>query len=114
MGRGFDIHWEGIHELQVKFEKNLNLNAVKTVVKKNGSRLQSRAQDNAPVDTGALKRGIGLEIEDGGMTAVSEATEHYAGYVEYGTRKMQAKPYMKPAFDKVKKQFKADLDKLVK
>lgn len=88
--------------------------AVKTVIKKNGSRLQQSAQGKAPVDTGTLKRSITLEITDAGMTAESEATIHYAGYVEYGTRFMSAQPYMRPALEEVGKTFKSDMSKLVK
>ena len=105
---------EGMHELQVKLKKCQNLTAVKTVVKKNGSRLQAKAMKEVPVDTGTLKRSIALEIENSGMTAVTEATAHYAAYQEYGTRFMAAQPYMRPAFNEVKEQFKKDLEKLVK
>lgn len=104
----------GMDKLVVKLQDNMKKEAVKTVVKKNGSRLQQTAQREAPVDTGTLKRSIILEITDGGMTAESEATAHYAGYVEYGTRFMSAQPYMHPAVREVGKQFKSDMDKLVK
>ena len=55
-----------------------------------------------------------LEIKDSGLTAESEATVNYAGYVEYGTRFMGAQPYMRPALQEVGKQFKSDMEKLVK
>lgn len=118
-------HFEGLHELQVKLKECQNLDAVKTVVKKNGSRLQSKSMDKAPVGTpestgikgyvgGTLKRGITLDIKDNGQSAVVESTVHYAGYVEYGTRFMKAQPYVGPSFNEVKGQFKRDLEKLVK
>ena len=37
----------GFHELQVKLEKNMDLSAVKTVVKKNGAEMQKKAQKAA-------------------------------------------------------------------
>ena len=107
-------HFEGLHELQVKLKECQNFDKVKAVVKKNGSRLQSKSMDKAPVDTGTLKRGITLDIKDGGQSAVVESTVHYAGYVEYGTRFMEAQPYVGPSFNEVKGQFKRDLEKLVK
>lgn len=107
-------HFEGLHELQVKLKECQNLNAVKTVVRKNGSRLQQKAMEKAPVDSGTLKRGITLDIQDNGQTTVVESTVHYAGYVEYGTRFMEAQPYVGPSFNEVKRQFKRDLEKLVK
>ena len=108
------ITFVGLNELQRGLIERSHLEAAKTVVAKNGSRLQTRAQENAPVDTGTLRRSIGLSIEDGGLTAKSEATVHYAGYVELGTRFMEAQPYMKPALNQVKGKFNSDLRKLVR
>ena len=59
----------GFHELQVKLEKNMDLSAVKSAVKKNGSAMQKKAQKEAPIDSGHLHDVIFLEITDGGMTA---------------------------------------------
>lgn len=112
MAKGIQL--VGMEKVIVKLQKNMKKDAVKTVVKKNGSRLQQQAMENAPVDTGTLKRSITLDITDGGMSAESEATVHYAGYVEYGTRFMGAQPYMRPALKEVGKQFKRDMEKLVK
>lgn len=102
----------GIEKLQAKLKKNVTLNDVKRVVRYNGTQLQQKAQRNAPVDTGTLKRGIGLEISDGGMTATSEPTAEYAPYPEFGTRFQEAQPYMKPAFNEQKEKFKSDMKKL--
>lgn len=105
---------EGLSALRKKLKKCQDLTAVKKVIQVNGAELQGKAQDYSPVDTGFLKRSIGLELEDGGMTARSEATAEYAPYVEYGTRFMGAQPYMSPAFNEQKKQFKSDLEKIVR
>lgn len=112
MAKGISL--VGMEEVIIKLQKNMKKDAVKTVIKKNGSRLQQSAQQKAPVDSGTLKRSITLDITDAGMTAESEATVHYAGYVEYGTRFMKAQPYMRPALKEVGKQFKKDMEKLVK
>lgn len=108
------IKFEGLAELDKALTKRLNMDAVKRVVKQNGAELQEKSQQKAPVDTGHLKDSIGIELEDGGMTAVVEPTAEYAAYVELGTRKMEAQPYLKPAWEEQKEQFKKDLDKLVK
>ena len=108
------VTFKGIGQLSSKLKKNTDLSAVRRVVQQNGSEMQSKAQRNVPVDTGTLKRSIGLEIADGGMTAKSAPTAEYAPYVEYGTRFQQAQPYMRPAFNEQKEQFKRDLDKLTK
>lgn len=104
----------GFHELQVKLEKNMDLSAVKSAVKKNGSAMQKKAQKEAPIDSGHLHDVIFLEITDGGMTAEVESTADYAGYQEYGTRFMKGKPHIRPAFDEQKGKFKSDLGKLVR
>lgn len=109
-----DIKIVGMEKLQKKLKKNVRLDDVKRVVRHNGAEMQEKAQRNAPVDTGTLKRSIGLEITDGGMSAEVEPTADYAPYVELGTRFMEAQPYLKPAFDEQKEMFKKDMKKLVK
>lgn len=104
----------GIEKLQKKLIRNMDTSAVKTVVQKNGSEIQTKAQQKAPVDTGNLKRSIGLTMRDGGLTAEVEPTAEYAPYVELGTRFMNAQPYLRPAFEEQKEQFKKDMDKLVR
>lgn len=88
--------------------------AVKMAVKLNGAELQQKAQRNAPVDTGNLRRSIVLSIRDGGMTAEVTATADYSAYVEYGTRYMEAQPYMLPAFNVQKDIFVDDLKRALK
>jgi HK97 gp10 family phage protein len=119
------IKLEGMEKLQVKLKKNVQMSDVKRVVRKNGSELQKKAQKNAPVGTpqstgipgyvgGTLKRSIRLDITDGGMTAEVEPTAEYAAYVEYGTRFMNAQPYMRPSYNQQKEKFKSDMKKLVR
>lgn len=115
----------GIEKLQRKLKKNVQMDDVKRQVRKHGGQLQEKAMRNAPVGTpestgipgyvgGTLKRSIGIEITDGGMSAEVEPTAEYAPYVELGTRFMKAQPYLKPAFDEQKEKFKKDMQKLVK
>jgi len=111
---GARVTLKGTDKLKVVLEGKTNLSAVKTVVKANGAGLQTKAQRNAPVDTGFLKRSIGLAISDGGLTATVEPTAEYAPYVEWGTRYMEAQPFVRPAFYTQKEQFKRDLNKIVK
>ena len=55
-------------------------------------------QSLVPVDTGALQESIDYSVSGDDLTF--EATEPYAGFVEYGTSKMQAQPYFNPAIDR--------------
>lgn len=109
-----EIKFEGIAKLNKGLKKRMDMSAVKDTVKLNGSEMQKKAQRNAPVDTGTLKRSIGIGISDGGMTATVEPTAEYAPYVELGTRFMEAQPFLKPAFEEQKKQFEKDLKELVR
>lgn len=103
----------GIEKIQKKLRQNVQMADVKKVVRHNGAEMQAKAQQNATVDTGTLKRSIGIEITDGGMTAEVEPTADYAPYVELGTRFMEAQPYLGPAFNEQKEKFKKDMKKLV-
>lgn len=114
----------GMEKLQKKLKKNVQMDNVKRQVRKHGGQLQEKAQQNAPVGTpestgipgylgGTLKRSIGIDITDGGMTAEVEPTAEYAPYVELGTRFMDAQPYLGPAFKDQKEKFKKDMKKLV-
>ena len=125
-----EIKFEGIAKLNKGLKKRMDMGKLKSTVKKNGSAMESRAKRNAVFKghyaweegkgmvfkkpTGNLKRSIGIDISDGGMTATVEPTAEYAPYVELGTRFMEAQPYLKPAFDDQKKQFEKDLQKLVR
>lgn len=109
-----EIKFEGIAKLNKGLKKRMDMSAVKDTVKLNGSEMQKKAQRNAPVDTGTLKRSIGIDISDGGMTATVEPTAEYAPYVELGTRFMEAQPFLKPSFEEQKKQFEKDLKELVR
>ena len=104
----------GLEKLQKKLKQNVQMEDVKKVVRHNGAEMQAKAQQKAPVDTGYLKRSIGLEFTDGGMSAEVEPTAEYAPYVELGTRFMDPQPYLKPAFNEQKEKFKKDMKKLVK
>lgn len=108
-----DIKVVGVEKLQAKLKKNVRLDDVKRIVRQNGAEMQEKAQRNAPVDTGTLKRSIGLDIKDAGMTSEVQPTADYAPYPEFGTRFMEPQPYMKPAFDEQKEKFKSDMKKLV-
>lgn len=108
------IKISGVNELRQALKRNADMEAVKRVVSLNGSELQRKAQRNAPVDTGTLKRGIGLELSDGGLTATAAASAEYSPYLEYGTRFMEAQPYMKPAFNEQKEKFRQDMNRLTK
>ena len=113
-----DIKVEGLEKREKKLKKNITLDDVKRVVRNNGSQLQSKMQGNADFkkgyQTGTTKRSIGLEIQDGGFTAEVGPETEYSPYLEYGTRFMEAQPFIKPAHEEQKQKFKQDMQRLVK
>lgn len=58
--------------------------------------LATEAAHNAPVRTGTLRDSIHVEDQNIALVSVV-AGAPYAAYVELGTRKMAAEPYMMPA-----------------
>lgn len=72
-------------------------------VAKTANDIQADAQASAPVDTGALRSSISADVR--GTEAEIGPTVHYGGYVELGTSKMSAQPYLYPAADTHEKAF---------
>lgn len=59
--------------------------------------VEARAKEVVPVDTGTLRRSIHSVFENGGLTGICGPSVTYAEPVEFGTRHMAARPYMRPA-----------------
>jgi HK97 gp10 family phage protein len=55
------------------------------------------AEDNCPVDTGFLRSTVFVKEEGDDVLIGFDAP--YASYVEFGTYKMEAQPYLRPALD---------------
>lgn len=58
-------------------------------------KMVDKAKRIVPVESGDLQRSIGSEQE--GHHHYLVATENYAAWVELGTSKMHAQPYLRPA-----------------
>ncbi|MEM1524587.1 MAG: HK97 gp10 family phage protein [Nitrososphaerales archaeon] len=63
------------------------------------------ARERVPVRTGYLRSTIYKTKAPflGRYTFILGAYADYAGFVEFGTRKMRARPYLRPAIDEVRK-----------
>jgi HK97 gp10 family phage protein len=60
--------------------------------------IEADAKALAPVDTGYLKGSISSDI--GTLSAEIGPTASYGHFLEYGTSKMAAQPFMGPAFER--------------
>lgn len=109
---------KGLEKLEKKLRHNATMQDVAKVVKTNGIQMTNTMIRNADFTkgyaTGQTKRSITLEIKDSGFTAEAEPSTEYSPYLEYGTRFMEAQPFVRPAYDAQKEKFKRDMDKLVR
>ena len=109
---------EGLDKLEKALKENVTLDDVKRVVRHNGQQLQEKIQQNADFTrgyaTGETKRTVDLQLKDGGFTADSGPTTEYSPYLEYGTRFMDAQPFVRPAYTEQKAKFNKDMQKLVR
>lgn len=110
-----EIKVAGTDELEAYLKRKGTLKEIKMLVRSHGSKLQRTMQRKADFTkgyaTGATKNSIELDIENGGLTAVVQPTTEYSPYLEYGTRFMDAQPFVRPALDEVAPRFQSALRK---
>jgi HK97 gp10 family phage protein len=85
--------------------------AIRRAVHAAGFRAEAGAKGRAAVDTGHMRGAIANRPGDLSTTIHSPAA--YSLFVERGTRKMAAQPFMEPAVDAVIPGLQADLAKAV-
>lgn len=123
--RKSNFRFSGIEDLEGKLKDAATMRDVKDVVKKNGADLQEGMMRRAVFKghyegkkfikpTGTTKRSIALNIREFGLTARVYPTTEYSSYLEYGTRFMNAQPFIKPAFFIQQYKFVKDLSRLMK
>jgi len=68
-----------------------------------GILVANRAKALCPVDTGRLRSSIAVTTDptSSGLVVSVGSNVEYAGYVENGTSRMRARPYLRPALDQV-------------
>ena len=74
--------------------------------------VEATAKELVPVDTGFLKNSGSSVL--GHLKNIVQFTAEYAVHVEFGTRKMQAQPYLLPALEHHRKAFNAAWKQLFK
>lgn len=71
--------------------------AIGTALEKIGLLAEGYAQMKCPVDTGNLRGSITHEVDAGEKAVYIGTNVEYAPYVELGTSKQKAQPYLRPA-----------------
>lgn len=91
------IHIEGLENVQAMFEQKMNdmQGKLSEGVAESCKVVEADAKAMCPVDTGELRKSITSEVS--GTTGVVGTNKEYAMYVEFGTYKMDAQPYLVPA-----------------
>ena len=111
--KGLDKFIISLNEMDDNFNRDLQ-----SLVEKHGGILLRNTKMKTPVDTGQLRRS--WELEKGDLYVKLMNRTSYGIYLEYGHRTRGGKSYvegvymLKTSFEKTKKDFENDLEKLLK
>ena len=100
---GVDDVVKKLHKLPVAIADRVLISAIRAAAKP----LAQEAKQRVPVDTGRLKKSIGVvkrRSKDKNIVMFTVAPRKKKGgwtahFIEFGTSKMAAKPFMRPAFE---------------
>lgn len=108
------IEWEGLDEMTQALQKAIaqSPRIAEAILKNHTEKVMRNAKALAPVDTDFMRSGIYTEYSEKNGYIISPAG--YSGFVEFGTRKMYAQPFMKPGLEQQIPFFKDDLAKAMK
>ena len=107
-----------IIELKAQVRDNLALlgpaatKRAQLVLQKSARDIEARAKAVVPVDTGALKNSIQARSV-AALTWEVAVGQSYAVYVEFGTHRMPARPYLTPAFEVVRPAFEVAMGQVL-
>ena len=103
---------KALSSLEPKLQKKVLRQAMRKAMKI----VAAEAKENAPVDEGTLKASIKVKAGKKTRNAISinvqsgegdfKGDTYYASFIEYGTSKRPATPFMRPAFDSKAKEAK--------
>lgn len=91
---GFIVVFNRLPELVAEIEASS-----RSAPKRVADRIASDARARAPVQTGYLRSSIESASIEAGKSAEVYVGAEYGAYVEYGTYKMAARPFLTPAFE---------------
>lgn len=79
-----------------------------------GLTAESYAKRDCPVDTGRLRNSITNAVRTGEQSVYIGSNVEYAAYVELGTSRMKARPYLKPAATQHSAEYKSLAEQALK
>lgn len=112
------VMMEGFEELRARLAEMANAEAIKKeALEKAGEHLSQSIANAVPVRTGALKASI-IKSEVKNDTILigpsQQGPAYRAHFLEYGTSKMTAKPFMRPTFESEKSRIEQILKEEVR
>ena len=105
---------EGVPMIQAKL-KHINTEThaeLKKEITKASLNVQREAKKICPVDTGRLRSSITVERND--LVAEVGSNVKYAPYVEFGTKRQRAQPYLRPAYHKEEPKLKSAIEGILR
>ncbi|MDY5835763.1 MAG: HK97-gp10 family putative phage morphogenesis protein [Eubacteriales bacterium] len=103
---------KGLDELAKALDSDKLHKQAERIIAYHTADLHTRSQRKVPVRTGHLKRSGIAKTDLERLEGRVKYSADYAGYVEKGTRYMDAQPYLEPALNEVKPALVADMKKL--
>jgi|SRR5690606_5872219 len=99
---------------QIRRYQISRIQEVKDAVNQTGLAVTRKAKQRAPVDTGRLRASIQIQIYPNGLTADVGTNVEYAPYVEFGTSKMRAQPFLFPSWFEERPAFEARIRSILR
>ena len=86
---------------------------IHNIVENAGDNMVSYAQGIVPVRTGNLMASIFSEVDPDDLSITLGATADYASFIEYGTVKMRAQPFIQPAADIGEEEMNSQIEEAI-
>lgn len=94
--------------------KNAVSDAILAALEAIGLTAEGYAKLLCPVDTGRLRNSISHAVDEDEKTVYIGTNVEYAPYVEMGTSKTKAQPYLKPAATNHNDEYRAIIERYLK
>jgi HK97 gp10 family phage protein len=91
----------GIFNLAIDRLRDAAIGVMSRQLQATGGRMVAYARAIVPVDTGELRDSIGATWDASTLTLTLHADAPHAAFVEFGTSRMAAQPYLRPTLAQV-------------
>lgn len=99
------------HRAEVTIEKDKAIEQALTAI---GIQCRNYAARQAPVDTGNLRNSITFQVDSPTDSVVIGTNVEYGKYQEFGTSRMKAQPYLRPAVEEHLDEYKRIAESFLK